>query len=42
VLYELHIARGVGPLKDVVTYQIKFDTKPAPRVDPATRRSPSR
>ncbi len=35
VLYQVHIARGVGPLKDAVTYQIKFDTKPAPRVDPA-------
>jgi hypothetical protein len=40
VLYEVHIARGVGPLKDVVTYQIKFDTNPAPRVDPADTTKP--
>jgi len=35
VLYQVHIARGIGKLKDAVTYQIKFDTNPAPRVDPA-------
>ena len=40
VLYEVHIARGIGPLKDVVTYQIKFDTKPAPRVDPGDATKP--
>jgi len=34
VLHEVHIARGIGLLKDAVTYQIKFDTTPAPRVDP--------
>ena len=40
VLYEVHIARGTGPLKDVVTYQIKFDTNPAPRVDPGDGTKP--
>lgn len=40
VLYEVHIARGTGPLKDAVTYQIKFDTNPAPRVDPADGTKP--
>ncbi len=37
VLYEVHIARGTGPLDDVLTYQIKFETNPAPRVDPADK-----
>jgi hypothetical protein len=40
VLYEVHIARGIGPLKDVITYQIQFDTNPAPRVDPADTTKP--
>jgi hypothetical protein len=34
VLYELHVARGTGILKDALSYQIKFDTHPAPRVNP--------
>src|SRR5258705_3147574 len=40
VLYEVHIARGTGPLKDVLTYQIQFETNPAPRVDPADATKP--
>jgi hypothetical protein len=40
VLYEAHIARGTGLLKDAVTYQIKFDTNPAPRVDPGDTTKP--
>jgi hypothetical protein len=40
VLYQVHIARGTGPLKDVVTYQIQFATNPAPRVDPADGTKP--
>lgn len=40
VLYELHIARGTGPLTDVVTYQIQFDTNPAPRVEPGDTAKP--
>ena len=40
VLYEVHIARGTGPLRDVLTYQIQFDTIPAPRVDPADQTEP--
>src|SRR5262245_51363403 len=32
VLYEVHIARGTGPLVDKLTYQIQFQTNPAPRV----------
>src|ERR1044071_9806924 len=35
VLYEFHIARGIGNLDDAVTYQIQLkSTKPTP-VDPA-------
>jgi hypothetical protein len=33
VLYEFHIARGIGPLTDAVTYQIKFSTSAPTRVD---------
>src|SRR5215471_16020608 len=40
VLYEVHIARGTGMLNDVLTYQIKFDTSPAPRVDPGDASKP--
>ena len=40
VLYEVHIARGPGKLNDVLTYQIKFDTNPAPRVDPGDATKP--
>jgi hypothetical protein len=40
VLYQVHIARGTGPLKDVVTYQIQFKTNPAPRVDPGDATKP--
>jgi hypothetical protein len=40
VLYEVHIARGTGRLKDAVTYQIQFETNPAPRVDPADATEP--
>lgn len=42
VLYELHIARGTGLLTDALSYQIKFDTKPAPRVDPGDGTKPLR
>jgi hypothetical protein len=35
VLYEFHIARGIGDLNDAVTYQIQLkSTRPTP-VDPA-------
>src|SRR5262249_14174161 len=40
VLYEVHVARGTGPLVDAVTYQIQFETIPAPRVDPADQSKP--
>ena len=40
VLYEVHVARGTGELKDALTYQIKFDTTPAPRVDPGDPSKP--
>lgn len=40
VRYEVHIARGTGKLDDVATYQIEFDTIPAPRVDPADGSKP--
>ncbi len=35
VLYEFHVARGVGDLDDKVTYQIEFNSTPPTRVDPA-------
>ena len=41
VLYEVHIARGTGLLKDAVTYQIQFDTNPAPRVNPDNTAEPT-
>ncbi|MCC6557304.1 MAG: DUF4331 domain-containing protein [Polyangiaceae bacterium] len=34
VLYEIHIARGPDSLEDVITYQIRFTTTPAPYHDP--------
>lgn len=37
VLYQVHIARGTGPLEDKLAYQIRFDTNPAPRVDPGSK-----
>jgi hypothetical protein len=40
VLYEVHIARGDKSLNDVVTYQIRFSTNPAPYVDPANLTAP--
>jgi Domain of unknown function (DUF4331) len=40
VLYEVHIARGTGLLKDAVTYQIQFETNPAPRVHPDNTAAP--
>jgi hypothetical protein len=40
VRYEVHIARGTGKLDDVVSYQIDFDTIPAPRVDPGDGSQP--
>ncbi len=40
VLYEVHIARGDTSLNDVVTYQIRFSTNPAPYVDPANLTAP--
>jgi hypothetical protein len=33
VLYEVHIARGANSLEDVVTYQIRFQTQPAAKVN---------
>ncbi len=33
VLYEFHIARGIGPLDDAVTYQIRFSSTPPTPVD---------
>lgn len=35
VLYEFHIARGIGDLNDAVTYQIRFQSTPPTPVDPA-------
>jgi len=35
VLYEIHLARGNKSLQDVMTYQVRFSTTPAARVDPA-------
>jgi hypothetical protein len=35
VLYEIHLARGDRSLEDVITYQFRFQTRPAKRVDPA-------
>jgi hypothetical protein len=40
VLYQVHIARGIDELEDDITYQIDFDTLPAPRVDPADPSKP--
>lgn len=40
VLYELHIARGSGSLDDVITYQFRFSTSPAPAVDPSDLQAP--
>src|SRR5262245_23497063 len=40
VLYEIHIARGNKSLRDVVTYQIYFDSSGSPRVDPADLNAP--
>ena len=36
VLYEFHIARGVGVLDDAVTYQIQFTSTPPAPPDPDT------
>jgi hypothetical protein len=33
VLYEIHIVRGAASLNDVITYQFRFKTAKAPRVD---------
>jgi Domain of unknown function (DUF4331) len=35
VLYEFHIARGVGRLEDAVTYQIEFSSTPPTAADPS-------
>jgi len=35
VLYEFHIARGIGQLTDAVTYQIQFKTTAPARVTPS-------
>ncbi|RYE86929.1 MAG: DUF4331 domain-containing protein, partial [Myxococcales bacterium] len=40
VLYELHVARGSKSLDDVVTYQFRFSTSAAPKVDPADLAAP--
>ena len=36
VLYEFHIARGIGVLDDALTYQIKFSSTPPDPADPGT------
>jgi hypothetical protein len=36
VLYEFHIARGIGVLDDALTYQIKFSSTPPSPPDPNT------
>ena len=36
VLYEFHVARGIGVLDDAVTYQFKFSSTPPSPPDPAT------
>ena len=36
VLYEFHIARGVGVLEDAVTYQFRFSSTPPDPPDPDT------
>src|SRR5262249_33479296 len=40
VLYEIHIARGNKSLKDVVTYQIIFNSTGFPSVDPSDLSAP--
>jgi hypothetical protein len=40
VLYEVHVARGNTSLDDVATYQIRFRTSAAPRVDAADLSKP--
>jgi hypothetical protein len=40
VLYEVHIARGADSLDDALTYQIRFNTTPFPKVDPADLNAP--
>jgi hypothetical protein len=40
VLYEIHVARGDGSLDDVVTYQLRFNTPPLAKVDPADQLAP--
>ena len=39
VLYEVHLSRG-DSLDDAITYQIRFATNAAPRVDPADLNAP--
>jgi len=33
VLYEFHVSRGTGVLDDAITYQVKLNCAPPPRVD---------
>ncbi len=40
VLYEIHIARGAASLKDVVTYQILFNSTGFPSKDPSDLNDP--
>jgi hypothetical protein len=40
VLYEVHITRGNKSLRDVVTYQIQFQSTDIARVDPADPNAP--
>lgn len=40
LLYEIHITRGAGSLKDVVTYQFQFTTAAISRVGPADLTQP--
>jgi len=40
VLYEIHVARGDRSLDDVVTYQLRFTTRPVKHVDPADLAAP--
>lgn len=39
-IYEVHVARGPSSLDDVLTYRIKFDTAPYPRVNVADLNKP--
>src|SRR5262249_59815950 len=40
VLYEIHITRGPTSLADAITYRIRFQSTPFPKVDPADLTKP--